>query len=436
MIYDYICAMIQRKVRQFIEQEKLFDFNSKLLVALSGGADSVALLHILLDLGYNCQAAHCNFHLRGDESQRDQSFVEELCRKLNVKLHLVHFDTKAFAESQKISIEMAARKLRYEWFESVCQEQHIDFIAVGHHKDDQAETILLNLVRGTGITGLTGIRTINGRIVRPFLCITRSEIVSYLNGKTIGFVTDSTNLEDEYTRNKIRLNIIPQLESLNPSFKESIVNTAEYLNNALLVYRKGITEGTKRVLCDNKISIPCLLNEPSPEALLYEILYPLGFNPAQVKEIHASLSKQSGKQFVGRDDWKITKNRDELLIEKKRNDDQPPFTIETFTTDYNTDFVIPKDKSVACFDAEKIRGELTLRKWQRGDAFVPFGMTGRKLISDYMTDRKFSLSQKEQQWLLCCGDKIVWVVGERSDNRFRIDAHTKQVITCRLKKTD
>lgn len=433
MIYDYICAMIQRKVRQYIEQEKLFDFNSKLLVALSGGADSVALLQILLQLGYECEAAHCNFHLRGEESQRDQVFVERLCKELNIQLHLAHFDTQEIAKSEKISIEMAARKLRYDWFESLCQQHHINYIAVGHHKDDQAETILLNLIRGTGITGLTGIRPINGRIVRPFLCITRNEIVHYLTHKGVAFVTDSTNLEDEYTRNKIRLNIIPQLESLNPSFKESIVNTAEYLNNALLVYKNGIQEGMKRVLHNNTISIPALLTEPSPAALLYEILYPMGFNSTQIKEISESLSKQSGKQFFGRNEWVVTKDRDQLLIEKQINDDLPPFTIETISSSYNSSFIIPKDKNSVCFDADKLTGEFSLRKWQKGDTFVPFGMTGRKLISDYMTDRKLSRTEKEQQWLLCSGENIVWVVGQRSDNRFRIDNETKNVITCTLK---
>ena len=228
--------MIERKVIRYIEEQQMFTRQSRIIVALSGGADSVALLCILLRLGYSCEAAHCNFHLRGEESIRDQSFVEELTRKLGVPLHLVHFDTKAYAFQKGISIEMAARELRYDWFEKLRKQRKADVIAVAHHRDDSVETFLLNLIRGTGINGLRGIQPVNGVIVRPLLNISRYEILDYLSAINQPYVTDSTNLTDDYTRNKIRLNIIPLLEEINPSVSTAIADTAGRLGEVAKIY--------------------------------------------------------------------------------------------------------------------------------------------------------------------------------------------------------
>ncbi|MEY8707518.1 tRNA lysidine(34) synthetase TilS [Bacteroides faecichinchillae] len=425
--------MIEQRVIQYIEKEQLFSQNSKILVALSGGADSVALLRILHSLGYECEAAHCNFHLRGKESDRDEMFVRQLCQQYNIPLHIIDFDTTRYAEEKRISIEMAARELRYEWFEKKRIECHTNRIAVAHHQDDSIETMLLNLIRGTGITGLLGIRPINGYIVRPLLCVSRKEIVCYLQSIGQEYVTDSTNLEDEYTRNKIRLHLLPLMQEINPAIKNSLITTGNHLNDVAIIYNKSISEAKARVITSEGILISAILQEPSPETVLFEILHPLGFNPAQIKDIYHSLNGQSGKQFSSKE-WKVIKDRDFLLLEKiqPEREDTPSFQLIREESEYTTDFQIPHKKEIACFDADKLSGTITLRRYQAGDTFIPFGMKGKKKVSDYLTDRKFSISQKERQWVLCCNEQIAWLIGERTDNRFRIDENTRRVVIYRM----
>ncbi len=421
--------MIQHRISQFIDKEQLFSLKDKVLVALSGGADSVALLRILLQMGYTCEAAHCNFHLRGEESNRDEAFVREFCRKFEVPLHVVHFDTERHASERHISIEMAARELRYLWFAELKDACSAQVIAVAHHQDDSVETMLLNLIRGTGINGLTGIRPKNGVVVRPLLCVSREELITYLQRIGQTYVTDSTNLQDEFTRNKIRLKLLPLMQEINPSVKDSLAETSLHLQETTLVYQNSIEEGRKRVLLPNGIHISSLLEEPSPTALLFEILHPMGFNPSQIKDIFATLSGQPGKQFTSKE-WRVIKDREWLLIQKlsATKENAPSFRLVREEAEYTPHFAIPCEKHTACFDADKLNGEITLRKWQKGDTFVPFGMKGKKLISDYMTDRKFPLTEKENQWVLCCDDRIAWLIGERTDDRFRVDESTRKVV--------
>ncbi|GFZ41077.1 tRNA lysidine(34) synthetase TilS [Bacteroides nordii] len=430
--------MIEKKIAQYIDNEKLFPLNARIIVALSGGADSVALLRILHTLGYDCEAAHCNFHLRGAESDRDEMFVRKLCKTMRIPLHTIDFATEQYAIEKKISIEMAARELRYQWFAEIKEKTKANVIAVAHHQDDSVETVLLNLIRGTGINGLLGIRPKNGDIVRPLLCISRKEITDYLQNAKQEYMTDSTNLQDEYTRNKIRLNLLPLMQEINPLVKGHIIDTSNYLNDVNRIYNKGIEEGKQRVIEKGDIRIISLLKEPSPEALLFEILYPLGFNAAQTKNILAMLEGQTGKQFISKDGWRVVKDRELLLIDKKKKQEIPPFCLIKEEKEYTKDFIIPREKHIACFDTDKLIGEINLRKWQTGDIFIPFGMKGKKKVSDYLTDRKFSIIQKENQWVLCCGDKIIWIVGERTDNRFRIDEKTKKVTVFKMseKTTD
>ena len=424
--------MIEKKIAQYTDNERLFPINARIIVALSGGADSVALLRILHTLGYDCEAAHCNFHLRGTESDRDEMFVRKLCKTMKTPLHTIDFATEQYAIEKKISIEMAARELRYQWFAEIKEKTKADVIAVAHHQDDSVETVLLNLIRGTGINGLLGIRPKNGDIVRPLLCISRKEITDYLQNAGQEYMTDSTNLQDEYTRNKIRLNLLPLMQEINPLVKEHIIDTSNYLNDVNRIYNKGIEEGKQRVIEKGNIRIVPLLKEPSPEALLFEILYPLGFNAAQTKNILTMLEGQTGKQFISKDGWRVVKNRELLLIDKKEKQENPPFCLIKEEKEYTKDFIIPREKHIACFDTDKLIGEINLRKWQTGDIFIPFGMKGKKKVSDYLTDRKFSIIQKENQWVLCCGDKIIWIVGERTDNRFRIDEKTKKVTVFKM----
>lgn len=421
----YLCKMNMQKISQYIHQHKLFSPEDKILVALSGGADSVALLRLLLTLGYTCEAAHCNFHLRGSESDRDEMFVRHLCKEHQVTLHLVHFETEREAAERHISIEMAARELRYAWFEKIRKECGASVVAVAHHQDDSVETLLLNLIRGTGINGLRGIQPQNGNIVRPLLCLDRKEIIDYLQEIKQDYVTDSTNLQDEYTRNKIRLNLLPIMQEINPSVKESILKTSQHLNDAATIYNKGIEEAKLRVLTKEGINIRALQQELTPETILFEILYPIGFNAAQVKDIYRALDGQSGKVFASTN-FRVVKDRDLLLISSILETTKP--VLKIIEQPYTQDFIIPRDKNTACFDADKLHHPLSLRLWQQGDTFVPFGMKGKKKVSDYLTDRKFSLLRKEQQWVLCCGEDIIWLVGERTDNRFRVDEGTKKIV--------
>lgn len=421
--------MFRKKVNRYIEEKALFGLRDKVLVALSGGADSVALLRVLLALGYTCEAAHCNFHLRGEESDRDERFVHQLCKKWNIALHVVHFDTKRYAAEHHVSIEMAAREMRYEWFEKLRQERDATVIAVAHHRDDSVETFLLNLIRGAGINGLKGIAACNGYIVRPLLEMSREDILSYLSDLQQDYVTDSTNLQDEYMRNKIRLNVLPLLRELNPSVSESIAETAGRLTDVASIYNKQMEAARERVLEDGNIHIERLLKEVAPESLLFEILHPLGFNSMQIKDVFRSLFAQPGKRFAATA-CEVLRDRTHLFIRPRQTEQFPQLVMERI--EITPDFVIPREKQVACLDADKITMPLTVRKWRKGDRFSPFGMKGKKNVSDYLTDRKFSLFRKENQFVVCSGEDIVWLVGERSDNRFRITEETKTVLIIRV----
>ena len=414
-------------VEQYIETKHLLTKEDKVLVALSGGADSVALLLLLKELGYGCEAAHCNFHLRGAESDRDEAFVRQLCQERQTVLHVTHFQTKEYAAARHLSIEMAARELRYAWFEELRKETGAQAIAVAHHADDSLETFLLNLLRGTGINGLRGIRPRNGYVVRPLLCLNRTDILRYLEQKGQTYVTDSTNLQDEYMRNKIRLRLLPLMEEINPSARRSLLGTIDHLDEAAALYNKGVEAASRRVRAEEGIRIEALLKETSPQTILFEILHPLGFNKAQTEDIFRACTGQSGRVFESRD-WCVVKDRELLLVQQKRKADDVRPLLKVTEYPYDERFVIPREKHRACFDTDKLRGELYLRLWKPGDVFVPFGMKGKKTISDYLTDRKYSLLQKRRQWVLCCGDDVVWLVGERIDNRYRVvDGQTRRV---------
>ncbi|MDR3059302.1 MAG: tRNA lysidine(34) synthetase TilS [Prevotella sp.] len=428
------------QVVQYIAENQLLEDYSKVIVGVSGGADSVALLDILHSLKYECVVAHCNFHLRGEESNRDAFFVEELCIKYNLKYERIDFDTEAYAELKSISIEMAARELRYNWFEQIRVIHLADRIAVAHHKDDSIETILLNLIRGTGIRGLTGINAQNEYIVRPLLCLGRNEILDYLKERKLSYVDDSTNSEDLYTRNKIRLNIIPLLETINPSVKESINRTAEHLRQVETIYNFYMVQVRNDIFKDDAIDIKSLIRYIEPEAILYELLAPYKFNSATVRQIFESLISQPGKIFYS-ETHKLIRDRDHFILKKKENlsvdsftihqDDSTiaypvSMTIETIIIDEN--FSIDKNKNILYIDKSKISYPLIIRRWKQGDWFIPFGMKGKKKVSDYFTDKKYSIFDKEEAWLLCSGNDIVWIIGERSDERFKIETSTNEVI--------
>lgn len=442
------------KINRFIIDNALLDKSDALhLIALSGGADSVCLLLILKLLGYKVEAIHCNFKLRGAESDRDEKFCRELCEKNDIPFHIVRFDTLFYAETHKVSIEMAARELRYDYFERLRNDIGAADICVAHHKDDSVETLLLNLVRGTGIHGLQGIKPLNGKIVRPLLCVSREEIVDWLKLKDQSFVTDSSNLKNDVMRNKIRLDIIPLLKTINPSVCENIHKTALRMVEAGKVFDDALDNQKKCVVSLAgkvvKINTITLYSQPSPEYLLYTILSPYGFSSSQIEDIfHADLSK-SGLRWTS-DTHVLVTDRDSLLLKEKdgfvfSGMKIPESGTYVFSEDGITeskvrlqdvaiddDFIISREKECVCLDASKVRYPLLLRKVEQGDRFVPFGMKGSKLVSDFLTDRKKNVFEKDRQLVLAdATGAILWLVGERPDGRFCISSSTIKSLVVR-----
>ena len=444
----YLCDImkVEKRVQEFIRNEKLFADNAGVLVGLSGGADSVALLRILLRSGYRCHAVHCNFHLRGEESTRDEKFTYELCQSLGVSLDVVHFETAQYATEQHISIEMAARELRYQKFEQIRKKQGLDVIAVAHHQDDAVETLLLNLIRGAGINGLTGMRVKNGHIVRPLLCITRDEVIDYLAHWKQPYVTDSTNLTDVYARNKVRLQLIPLMQQINAAAKNNVMQAAIHLGEAAILYNKVVTKESMRIIEgeeEPRISIPSLLDSDAPKTILYEILYPYGFNTAQINDIFHSLSSEPGRIFHS-ERYILLRDRTHLLIHRKDKaaiedclyilpsegtltlPDGTTLTVKHIFPD--ADWQVPRNNHVLYLDAEYVEHPLTVRHPKEGDRFNPFGMRGTKLLSDFYTDIKLPRTEKHKQWLLCHGEDIVWTIGKRSSELCRLYGNERHVI--------
>ena len=436
--FYYICTMkYKKRIQHFIEENNLFAIKDKVLVALSGGADSVALLRVIISLGYTCECAHCNFHLRGEESNRDEEFIRSLCKELHIPLHIKHFETDSYAKEKHISIEMAARELRYAWFEELRKGIGASVIAVAHHRDDSVETFLLNLIRGTGINGLKGIQVKNGNIVRPLLETSREDILNYLVFLNQDYVTDSTNFQDEYMRNKIRLNILPMMKEMNPSIMESIQDTAQKLADVANIYNQNRKEILEISIQENNkeyiLPIQTILNDLAPLTLLHEWLGKYKFNSSQIKDIYQCLKQeQSGKRFIS-NGWELLRDRELLILRQKdETENAPKISIETVETDNG--FALKKDKHIACLDADKVVLPLEVRKWKKGDKFIPYGMKGQKKVSDYLTDKKFSLFQKEKQYVACSEGKIIWLVGERSDDRFKITEKTKRALILKIQE--
>ena len=507
------------QVRHFAHHHQLFTPRGKYIIALSGGADSVSLLlvlkHLESELGITLEAAHCNFHLRGDESLRDEQFCQQLCRRLHVPLHLVHFDTHAYADLHHVSIEMAARDLRYAYFEQLRRDIRAQDICVAHHRDDSVETLLLNLVRGTGLRGLRGIQPRNAHIIRPLLSHSRQQIEQYLDALGESYVTDSTNLHNDVKRNKIRLNIIPLLRELNPSVSQSIFETSLRVTEALKIFDDAIQHaiadvtipprGCTCLKCTNQpvekcpnqsvencpnqpllvhlrqvpplsnctnqpvadvtipqtqnsklktqnskliISVPRLKQQPSPEYTLHEILCPRGFTSAQIEQIYTSLDTNPTGKIITSCTHELAFDRSTLILQPKTPTAlvRPMHIPETGTyvlsdnlklkveTEECGDHYEPcRTADCASLDASDIKFPLTLRHIQPGDRFVPFGMTGTKLLSDYLTDRKKNIFEKRAQLVLTdAQQRILWLVGERTDNRFRITPHTQQALRLTL----
>ena len=441
---------MRSKVADYIAKHALLSHDNLHLVALSGGADSVALLRILRELDYHIEAAHCNFHLRGDESNRDEQFVKDLCNSLNIPIHLIHFDTAEYASLHQVSIEMAARDLRYGYFNQLCQDIGAKTVCVAHHRDDAVETLLMNLLRGSGIHGLTGIRPKNGLVVRPLLGVSRQDILDYLHSIGQDYVTDSTNLQDDVLRNKLRLNVLPLLKDINPNVAENIDKTAIYLQETEKIYNDFIARELDQLITkegntgSQTLKICKITEHIAPETVLHEWLSPYGFNASQTAQILHALKGESGREFLS-PSHALLIDRDSLILEPKTSEIKPlripepgnyRFSPEIlFSVKTSDDISVSKSDDCITLDAANIQFPLTIRKVASGDVFCPFGMEGHKLVSDFLTDRKISLFEKRRQLVVTnANGDILWLVGQRADNRYRITPQTTKVLV--MKKAE
>lgn len=471
------------KIGDFITRHQLLNSRHRYLVALSGGADSVCLLRVLSSLDYEVEAVHCNFHLRGEESDRDEQFCEQLCKEQNTPFHRVHFDTQTFANLHHLSIEMAARELRYQYFHQLSQSIDIQGVCVAHHLDDNVETVLMNLLRGTGIHGLTGMRpssflpvkTAEGEgssvlLLRPLLCASRREIEAYLTDCGAAFVTDSSNLVPYVMRNKIRLQVLPLLHEVNPSASENIALTAERIERAEELFNEALQERCQRATADETDDLKTFRIDEltANEYVLFTCLHRYGFSASLCEYMHASLLLRSADAMRRNESlqWESTSHvavadRGELLVYRKDDphlaenlvpktlslapaissdsiaEDKPVvydlgamgrFVLST--VEKTRDFIVNKSPDVACLDAEKVLFPLVIRPMMRGDSFQPYGMKGKKLVSDYLTDRKRSLYEKRCQLVMTdAAGQIVWLIGERTASVAAVSDATRFVLT-------
>ena len=433
-----------KSVQQYIINKKLFSKENNLLLAISGGADSVCLFFALKELGYNVELAHCNFNLRAEESDEDEYFVRELANKYGVKYHVNSFETQKYASEQKISIQMAARDLRYKWFDELLAVNNLDFVITAHHKDDNVETFFINLIRGTGVNGLCGIKAKNKKIIRPLLDISRQEIEHYLTKNKIKYRNDSSNSEVKYLRNKIRHQLMPLLKEMNPNIEQIITNEIFVLDGVSKVFQEQMTAIKERLLVQKegiyKLNISELIELQHLEVILFEILKPFGFS--EVDQIIKAINSQSGKQFFS-DTYQLIIDREQIIISALENHQEDieirEIEIEiknplTMKFAGSLDFSLNKNPNVAKLDFDKLSFPLKLRKWKNGDKFKPLGMRNFKKVSDFFIDEKYSILAKQKQWILCSEDDIVWIVGNRIDDRYKIETHTKKVYIAELLK--
>lgn len=473
-----------QRYKEYIKEQNLFSSKDKLLLAVSGGVDSVVLCELTKQAGYDFVIAHCNFQLRGEESKRDKEFVKELAKKYYVDFFLKEFETKEYAAAKKISIQEAARELRYNWFYEIVNGQWsivngqtvnaipnlpagqagspitVHYILTAHHADDNIETVLINFFRGTGIKGLKGIEPKHGHIVRPLLFAKREELEIFLVENKLQHVEDSSNREDYYTRNYFRNQLIPSLQNIFPEVKENLLNNIQRLGEAAILYQQAVVQQKKKLLeiRGAEVHIPVLkLKKTEPlRTVIYEIIKDYGFSTHQVDEMIALLDSESGKYIVS-GSYRILKNRNWLIIASLVPGKAETILIETdiknlefemgrLDIEYNensthTPHILLRLEEFAELDAAQIQFPLILRKWKPGDYFYPLGMknlstgkVGKKKLSRFFIDRKLSKTDKEKIWVLEMNKKIIWIVGLRIDERFKITGNTKTIFQIHFTK--
>ncbi len=431
-----------------IRQAKLFEPHHQILLAVSGGMDSMVMLELFRRSDYSFGIAHCNFRLRGKEADKDQQMVERVANNLGVSLFTTSFDTKTYAVNHKLSIQMAARDLRYEWLENVRQENGFDLIATAHHLDDSMETLFINLSRGTGISGLTGIPARSNKVIRPLLFAIRKDIESFVKEHDITYREDASNTEEKYQRNKVRHQLIPVMQELNPSLRSTMKEFFPRMQAVADIYNEAIEQARQSCIQHEgeavRILIPQLLSMNHQEVFLYEFLKEYGFVPAVCKDIANNLTRQSGKLFYS-DTHTLLSDRQALLVYPTTRDETEhvssiyEHTKQLRINDYTLHFEHidlaaipmpgwPEDQNTILLDYSKLRFPLQIRHWEKGDKMHPLGMSGSKKISDLFTEHKIPVRNKKRIPIIVSGDEIVWVVGIRSSNKFKIKANTKKIL--------
>jgi tRNA(Ile)-lysidine synthase len=425
---------MEKTFKNLVKTQFPYLCGSRLLLAVSGGVDSVVLTHLCRSAKLDFSLAHCNFNLRGEESDADEKFVVELAENIGVEVYTQSFDTQNYAENSGISIQMAARELRYDWFGELSNSANFDYILTGHHANDNLETFLINLIRGTGPEGLTGIKKENNSVIRPLLSFSRTEIEEFAKSQNFEWREDSSNFSDKYMRNKIRHKIVPIMEELNPQLLDSFAKTQDHLRESLdlvedylsLLYPKLVQKDTYGYSLD----IAFLKKVPNPKQVLYQLLKTFGFT--EWNDVYDLMDAQTGKMVIS-DSHRLIKDRKKLLLtERNENSGKKEYTIEreeelamipglgTFHLT-EVDSMGQASKNCIYVPARKLSFPLSIRKWKKGDFFYPFGMNGKKKLSDFFKDEKFSLPEKENTWILCSGNEIVWIINHRADNRFAVE---------------
>ncbi len=432
------------RIKSYIYEHELFRKGDRIILTVSGGIDSIAMLDLLLKQGYTCCIAHCNFQLRKEESDGDEEFVRSLAEKYGIPIFVRRFETSEYAEINKISVQMAARELRYDWFEELRQEQFYDWIATAHNKNDIIETFLLNLSRGTGIQGLTGIKNKSGRLIRPLLFASREEIKKYAVSNDLDWREDSSNASTKYSRNKIRHNIIPLFEEINPKFSDTLVDNIRKLRESEDIYISAIREKRNEFIFREAgysyIPLNVIIGLQPIDTWVYELLRDFNFTQGVVNDIIRSLDGPTGKQFFSVS-HRIVKDREKLLIHPIREENYKRFYIEDPYREISEpiplemdvivnspDFRIPSTPEIACLDFDLLEFPLMLRKWEAGDYFRPLGMKNIKKLSDFFIDIKLSIPEKENTWILQSGNEIAWIVGLRIDDHFKIRPDSKKIL--------
>ncbi|NBL63927.1 tRNA lysidine(34) synthetase TilS [Flavobacterium sp. NST-5] len=431
------------KFQKHLENHFPYLQGKKLLIAASGGVDSMVLTHLFQQLNYEIYLAHCNFNLRGKESDEEQNFVENYAKENNLNLNLNSFDTKLYAKEHKLSIQVAARQLRYIWFYQILEENKLDFILTAHHLNDSLETFFINLSRGTGLNGLVGIPSQNDKIVRPLLNFSREEILEYAEKNSISWREDSSNASTKYVRNHFRHEVLPEITKVYPQFLEQFKDTLHHLQQAqslvsdaaAMIYQQVVTEKNNQKF----IRLFDLKRLPNYEAYLYQWLQPLGFTAWN--DIYDLIDAETGKYVVS-EKYRISKDRDFLIVEPIAESDTQEYYLPEDTNLQNPislnlqlthTWEISDNRNKIFVDKEKLKFPLIIRKWRKGDYFCPFGIHGSKKVSKFFRDEKFTLSEKENSWLLLSENQVVWIIGKAQDQRFKVNDSTKQIIQIEFK---